>query len=56
MKWWHWLILELLIIFVVGGLIYLYPGEFEDSCGIALCGYVTIFGIERYRYIKGNKE
>lgn len=54
MKWWHWLILELLITFVFGVLIYLYPGEIEHKCVIALCGYVTIFGIERYSYTKGD--
>lgn len=50
MKWWHWLILELLIIFGVMTWIFFFPSELweEDFCK-ALSAYVLVYSIEKIR-------
>ena len=50
MKWWHWLILELLIIFGVMAWIFFFPCELveEDFCR-ALLAYVLLFCFEKIR-------
>lgn len=50
MKWWYWLILELLIIFGVIAWIYFFPSELleEDLCR-AFLAYVLLFFIEKIR-------
>lgn len=56
MKWWFWLILELLVMFGVMAYIYLVPSELweEDFCKVFLA-YVLIFCIEKTRkYFKGE--
>lgn len=57
MKWWYWLILELLIMFGVLTWIYFTPSElWEEDAGKALLGYVLIFCIEKVRmYFRRNK-
>lgn len=55
MKWWHWLILELLIIFGVIAWIYFFPSDYEEDFCKALLVYVLIFCIEKTRkYFKGE--
>ena len=56
MKWWYWLVLELLAIFGVMAWTYLTPSELlEEDCCKALLGYVVIFSIEKIRkYFKEN--
>ena len=49
MKWWHWLILELLIIFGVISWIYFFPGEIEDDFAKSLIGFVLIYAVDKYR-------
>ena len=56
MKWWHQLVLELMIIFGVIAWIYFFPGDFEQDFGKAMIGFVIIFLIEYCRKIKGDKE
>ena len=51
MKWWHWLILELLIIFGVMAWIYFFPREFEDDFAKGMIGFVLIYAIEKYKDI-----
>ena len=50
MKWWYWLILELLIIFGVMTWIFFFPSELleEDFCR-ALLAYALLFCIEKMR-------
>lgn len=50
MKWWHWLISGLLIIFGVMAWIFFFPCELveEDFCK-ALLAYVFIFCVEKIR-------
>ena len=50
MKWWYWLVLELLVIFGVMTLIFFTPCELweEDFCK-ALLAYVLLFCIEKIR-------
>ena len=55
MKWWHWLILELLIIFGIIAWIYFFPGEFEDDFGKGLIGFVLIYAIEQCKDINRRK-
>jgi hypothetical protein len=50
MKWWHWLVLELLIIFGVISWIYFFPGEIEDDFAKGLIGFVLIYAIDKYRW------
>lgn len=50
MKWWYWLILELMIMFGVIAWIYFFPSElWEEDCCRALLAYVIIFCIEKIR-------
>jgi len=49
MKWWHWLVLELLVIFGVISWIYFFPGEFEDDFAKSLIGFVLIYAVNKYR-------
>lgn len=49
MKWWHWLVLELLIIFGVISWIYFFPGEIEDDFAKSLIGFVLIYAVDKYR-------
>lgn len=51
MKWWHWLILELLIIFGVIAWIYFFPSEFEDNFAKVMIGFVLIYAIEKCKDI-----
>lgn len=46
MKWWHWLILELLIIFGVMAWIYFFPSEIEEDFAKGLIGFVLFYAIE----------
>lgn len=46
MKWWYWLILELLIIFGVIAWIYFFPNEIEDDFAKGMIGFVLIYAIE----------
>ena len=52
MKWWHWLILELLIIFGVIAWIYFFPSEIEYDFGKGLIGFALIYAIEECKDIK----
>ena len=56
MKWWHWLILELLIIFGVMAWIYFFPSDYEDDFAKGMVGFVLIYVIETYRETKGSKK
>ena len=49
MKWWFWLVLELLIIFGVIAWIYFFPSEIEEDFCKALLAYVFIFCVEKIR-------
>lgn len=51
MKWWHWLILELLIIFGVMAWIYFFPSEIEDDFARGMIGFVLIYAIENCKDI-----
>lgn len=51
MKWWHWLILELLIIFGVMAWIYFFPNEIEDNFAKGMIGFVLIYAIENCKEI-----
>lgn len=59
MKWWHWLILELLIIFGVIAWIYFFPSEeFEGDFAKGLVGFVLFYALETTRNYcrrKGDK-
>lgn len=55
MKWWHWLILELLIIFEVIAWIYFFPSEIEYDLGKGLIGFALISAIEKYRETNRRK-
>ena len=56
MKWWHWLVLELLIIFGVIYWIYFFPGEIEDDFAKSLIGFVLIYAVEKYRETNRRKR
>lgn len=55
MKWWYWLVLELLIIFGVIAWIYFFPSEFEYDFAKGMIGFVLIYAIEKYRDINKRK-
>ena len=55
MKWWYWLVLELLIIFGVMAWIYFFPSEFEYDFGKGLIGTALIYAIENSRDINRRK-
>jgi hypothetical protein len=48
-KWWYWLILELLILFEIMAWIYFFPGDIEYDFYRALLGFDFIYLIEKYR-------
>jgi len=52
MKWWYWLILELLIIFGVIAWIYFFPSELECDFAKGMIGFVLIYTIEDCKDIK----
>jgi hypothetical protein len=54
MKWWNWLVLELLIIFGVIAWIYLFPGEIEEDFSKGMIGFVLLYCVEQRR--KGMNE
>ena len=56
MKWWHWLILELLIIFGVMAWIYFFPSDFKDDFAKGMIGFVLIYAIEECRDYMEKKE
>ena len=55
MKWWHWLVLELLIIFGVMAWVYFFPSEIEYDFGKGLIGFALIHAIEVYRETNRRK-
>ena len=55
MKWWHWLVLELLIIFGVMAWIYFFPSEIEDDFAKGMIGFVLIYAIEECKDINRRK-
>ena len=57
MKWWFWLVLELLIIFGVMAWIFLVPCELiEEDLSKALLAYVLVFCIEKTRQYFKEKQ
>ena len=55
MKWWYWLILELLIIFGVTAWVYFFPGEIEDDFAKGMIGFVLIYAITECKDINRRK-
>ena len=55
MKWWFWLILELMIIFGVIAWIYFFPSEIEEDFAKGLFGFVLFYAIENCRDINRRK-
>ena len=55
MKWWHWLILELLIIFGVIAWIYFFPSESEGDFAKGMIGFVLFYAIEECKEINRRK-
>ena len=55
MKWWYWLILELLIIFGVTAWVYFFPGEIEDDLAKGLIGFVLIYAITECKDVNRRK-
>ena len=55
MKWWYWLILELLIIFGIIAWIYFFPSEIEDDFAKGMIGFVLIYAIEECKNINRRK-
>lgn len=49
MKWWHWLILELLIIFGIIAWIYFFPSEFEYDFAKGMIGLVLLCLVKERR-------
>ena len=49
MKWWYWLVLELLIIFGVIAWIYFFPSEIEEDFAKGLIGFGLFYCIEGVR-------
>lgn len=56
MKWWHWLILELLIIFGVMAWIYFFPSEIEEDFAKGLIGFVLFYAIENCKDINRKEK
>jgi hypothetical protein len=56
MKWWHWLVLELLIIFGVIAWIYFFPSEIEEDFAKGLAGFGLICAIEKTREIINRRR
>ena len=55
MKWWYWLVLELLIIFGVMAWVYFFPSEIEYDFAKGLVGFALIHAIEVYRETNRRK-
>lgn len=55
MKWWYWLILELLIIFGVIAWVYFFPSEIEEDFAKGMIGFVLFYAIENCRDINRRK-
>lgn len=55
MKWWHWLVLELLIIFGVIAWIYFFPNEIEGDLGKGMIGFTLIYAIEKCKDVNRRK-
>lgn len=56
MKWWHWLILELLVIFGVIAWIYFFPSEIEYDFAKGMVGFALIHVIEDCKDINRRKK
>ena len=56
MKWWYWLILELLIIFGVTAWIFFFPGKIEEDLAKGLIGFVLFYAVEECRNINKRKQ
>lgn len=56
MKWWHWLILELLIIFGTITWIYFFPGEIEDDFAKGMIGFGLVCVIEEHQNINRRRS
>ena len=56
MKWWYWLILELLIIFGVIAWIYFFPSELEGDFAKVLIGFVLFYAIENCKDINRRNK
>ena len=54
MKWWYWLILELLIIFGVIAWIYFFPSELEYDFAKGVLGFGLVYCIEGMRNRMGK--
>ena len=55
MKWWHWLILELLTIFGVIAWIYFFPSEIEYDFAKGMIGFVLFYAIENCKDINKRR-
>lgn len=56
MKWWYWLIIEVLIIFGDIVWIFFFPREVEDDFAKGLIGFVLIYVIEKYKNKTGGRK
>lgn len=56
MKWWHWLILELLILFGITTWIYFFPDEAEVNLAKGAFGFALIYFIETLRNAINDKK
>jgi hypothetical protein len=57
MKWWHWLILELLVMFGVMTWIFFFPCElWEEDFAKGLAGFGLICAIEKTREIINRRR
>ena len=54
MKWWHWLILELMIIFGVIAWVYFFPSDFEYDFAKGVLGFGLVYCIEGMRNSMGK--
>ena len=55
MKWWYWLILELLIIFGVMAWIFFFPSELEYDFARGMVGFALIYAIEECKSMDRRK-
>jgi hypothetical protein len=57
MKWWYWLILELLIVFEVISWVYFFPSKIEGgNFAKGMIGFVLIYVIEVCRGINRRND
>ena len=56
MKWWHWLILELLILFGITTWIYFFPDEAEVNLAKGAFGFALIYFTETLRNAINDKK